>query len=113
MVLHQRAREQQTRKQRNCRYWPEVHQLRQNGTLPIRPGKVENILQQRSDKYRVYQQTINLCEHALVGPFNFAEPRDYQQEANRIAFEEWEELKTTAPEHDVDISDIEEIIPLH
>jgi hypothetical protein len=87
-----------TRKQRNCRYWPEVHQLRQNGTLgpivPIRPGKVENILQQRSDKYRVYQQTINLCEHALVGPFNFAEPRDYQQEANCIAFEEWEELKT-------------------
>ena len=81
----------------------------------IRPGRVNNILQHCSEKYRVYQQTINVWEQALLGPFNFAEPRDYQEhKANRIvAFEEWEELKATAPEHDVDISDIEEIIPLH
>ena len=34
-----------TRQLRNCRYWPEIHELRPNGMLgkiaPIRPGKVE------------------------------------------------------------------------
>lgn len=68
--------------------------------------------EQHPDKYQVYTQTIDLCENALVGPFDFAVPKHYQREANRIAFEEWEELKTAAQQHNLDISDIEETIPL-
>ena len=105
-----------TRQQRNCRYWPEIHQLRPNGTLgpivPIRPGRAETVLKEQPHKYRAYEQHINLCDTALVGPFNFAVPNHYQQEGHRIAFEEWEELKMAAEQHNLDVSDIEEIVPL-
>ena len=105
-----------SRQLRNCRYWPEVHQLRPNGTLgpvvPIRPGRVDATLQQQPNKYKVYEQTINLLEHALVGPFDFAVPRHYQNEPHRIAFEEWEDLKSAAKQYNLDTTNIEEIIPL-
>ena len=110
---HANSKERQLR---NCRYWPEVHQLRPNGMLgpivPIRPGRVDTILQQQPQKYKAYDQTVNLLDNALVGPFDFAVPKHYQQESNRIAFEEWEDLKTAAAEHDLDVTDIEEIVPL-
>jgi hypothetical protein len=80
--------------------------------VQIRPGKVDRILQDQPERYIAYKQTINLTEHALVGPFNFARPRDYQNESNRIEFEQWEDLKIAATTHDMDTSDIEEIIPL-
>jgi hypothetical protein len=105
-----------TREQRNCRYWPEIHQLRPNGTMgqivSVRPGRAEATLRDRPDRYKAYQETINLCQDALVGPFDFAVPKYYQNEANRIAFEEWEELKTAAQTIDLDVGDIEEIVPL-
>jgi hypothetical protein len=110
---HANSKERQLR---NCRYWPEIHKIRPNGMLgeivPVRPGRVTAILTDQQKKYRVYEKTINLCESALVGPFDFAHPRHYQNESNRIAFEEWEELKSAARHHDLDVSNIEEIIPL-
>ena len=105
-----------TRKQRNCRYWPEVHQRRRDGSLgpiiPIRPGRVDQIIKEHPTRYGVYQQRINLLENTLFGPFEFAVPRHYDNESNRIAYEEWEELKTAAHENGIDTTDIEEIIPL-
>ncbi|KAI2508403.1 hypothetical protein MHU86_6077 [Fragilaria crotonensis] len=107
---HANSKERQLR---NCRYWPEIHKIRPNGTLgeivPIRPGKVTAILDDQPGKYRVYEQTINLCEFALVGPFDFAHPRHYQNEGNRIAFEEWEELKSAAKHHDLDRPTLEPV----
>ena len=79
---------------------------------PIRPGRADAVLKEQPTRYRAYEQPINLLEHALVGPFDFAVPRHYQNESNRIAFEEWEELKTAAITHNIDTTDIEEIIPL-
>lgn len=70
------------------------------------------MLKEHPDKYQVYTQTIDLCENALVGPFDFAIPKHYQQEANRIEFEEWGELKTAAQQHNLDVSIIKETIPL-
>ncbi|KAI2503053.1 hypothetical protein MHU86_11401 [Fragilaria crotonensis] len=69
-------------------------------------------LRDQPERYKVYEQTIDLCENGLVGPFDFAVPKYYQNEANRIAFEEWEDLKTAAEQHNLDVSDIEEVIPL-
>ena len=67
------------RQLRNCRYWPEVHKLRQNGMLgeiiPVRPGRVDTLLTEQPEKYSVYEHTVNLCEQGLVGPFEFAHPR--------------------------------------
>ena len=105
-----------SRQLRNCRYWPEVHQLRPNGMLglivPIRPGRVEQTITAQPDKYKVFEQTVDLLEKALVGPFDFAVPKHYQNESNRVAFEEWEDLKMAAKQHNLDVTDTEEIIPL-
>ena len=104
------------RQQRNCRYWPEIHEIKHNGALgkiiPIRPGRVDRILQEQQNRLAAYEQTVNLLDKALVGPFDFAIPRDYQNESNRIEFERWEDLKIAATGHDMDTSDIEDIIPL-
>ena len=87
-------------------HWDQLHQYDQ--------AEYQQYLQNnRTNIKQVYQQHINLLKHALVGPFDFAVPRHYQQESNRIAFEEWEELKSAAAEHNVDTSNIEDIIPLY
>jgi hypothetical protein len=33
------------------------------------------MLKEHPDKYQVYTQTIDLCENALVGPFDFGRPQ--------------------------------------
>ena len=92
-----------SRQLRNCRYWPEVHKLRLNGMLgkiiPVRPGRVETVSREQSHRYKVYEHTVDLLKDALVGPFDFAVPRHYQNESHRIAFEEWEDLKSAAQQH--------------
>ena len=105
-----------TRPLRNCRYWPEIHELGSNGTpgpiIMIRPGKVDNVLKNQPHKYQAYEREVNLIQHAIVGPFDFALPREYNQEAHRITFEEWETLKARANQYQVDTSNIERTIPL-
>jgi hypothetical protein len=108
----------ETRPQRNCRYWPEIHERNHNGPniigpiIPIRPGQVETLLTTRPDRYIAYELPVNLCTHAITGPFDFAVPKFYDQEANRVTFEDWEELKAKAPRHKIDVTDIDNIIPL-
>ena len=105
-----------SRQLRNCRYWPEVHELRPNGTLgpitPIRPGRVDTVLREQPHKYKIYEHTVDLLKDALVGPFDFAIPKHYQDESHRIAFEEWEDLKSAAQQYKLDTTNIEDIIPL-
>lgn len=104
------------RQQRNCRYWPEIHELRPNGRLgkivPIRPGRVETTLNRYPHEYQPYEQVVNLLECMLSGPFDYAVPEHYQNEAHRIAFEDWEDMKTAAARDNLDVTDIEEIVPL-
>ena len=90
--------------------------MRPNGMLgqivPLRPGKVEAALDSQPKKYGVYEQVIDLLECALTGPFDFAVPKHYQNESHRIAFEDWEDMKAAAANEDLDVTDIEEIVPL-
>lgn len=104
-----------TRTLRNCRYWPEIHERRLNELgpiIPIRPGRAKTLLDTRPERYAAYEQPINLVTEAIIGPFDFAIPNQYNNEANRIAFEEWEEFIARAAEYNVDTSDIDTIIPL-
>lgn len=106
----------QTRPLRNCRYWPEIHERNGDGSLGpirmIRPGKVAKLLAERPERYMAYEQPINLAKHAIVGPFDYATPKYYDHEADRIAFEEWEELIAKAPEYNTCIDNIHTTIPL-
>ena len=105
-----------TRTLRNCRYWPEIHRRQPDGTMgqriPIRPGKADTLLTTSPNHYMPYEIELNLLQHGIVGPFDFAHPRDYNQEANRIAFEHWEELKDKAEQYHINTDNVEQIIPL-
>lgn len=79
--------------------------------IPIRPGRADKVINSQPQRYKAYEQPINLAQHAIVGPFDFAIPQHYNQEANRIAFEHWEELKAKGPQYQVVIDDVETIIP--
>jgi hypothetical protein len=65
-------------KVRNCRYWPELHEFKQDGVtmgpmIPTKPSKVDKLLLEQPHKVMWYQDTINLFEHKIVGPFDFVD----------------------------------------
>jgi hypothetical protein len=78
----------------------------------VRPGKVDSLLETQPNKYHAYERDVNLVHHAIVGPFDFALPRDYNQEAHWVPFEDWETPKAGAEQYRVDTSNIERITPL-
>jgi hypothetical protein len=62
-------------KGKDCVYWPEIHVFKSDGEtmgpmVPVKPGqKVENLLNNKANRYMWYQDTINLFDCMLVGPF--------------------------------------------
>jgi predicted pyridoxine 5'-phosphate oxidase superfamily flavin-nucleotide-binding protein len=79
--IREQSKQQEHEQQRNCRYWPdeytEYNPNRQTWTdrHQFDQEKVEMMLKEHPDKYQVYTQTIDLCENALVGPFDFGRPQ--------------------------------------
>jgi hypothetical protein len=52
-------------------------------------------------------------QSTIVGPFDFAVPKHYDNKAHRITFEEWEELTAKANNHhNIKAENINQIIPL-
>ena len=109
------AQDSQTRTLRSCRYWPEVHRRQPDGTLGdiimVRPGKVEKMLQQRH-KYMTRQVELNLDKHIMVGPFDYAIPNEYNNQANRIPDEVWIDLIEVGEQRGIDTADLNQVIPL-
>ena len=76
-----------------CRFWPEIRTKNQDGTLgnmlPVRPSKVHNLLQ-NNQTYMWYQDYISLCDHRLIGPFQFgATGRSKLKYPNMINEKQW------------------------
>ena len=86
-----------------------IHELRSDDTLGvmcvIRPNKAEETVRNNPRTRAWYKLEINLAEDALVGPFDFAS----NQQIDEIV---WEKLKEEAQQRDVDISDLDKVIPL-
>ena len=95
----------------NCRYWPEIHEIEEDGALgrmrAVSPGKIStDYLAKQNWAYYAYD--MNLATDILVGPFEFAR---LNKEPNRIDKSIWEELlKKEGTEH-VDLSSIHRIVP--
>jgi hypothetical protein len=64
-------------KGKDCAYWPKIHEFKRDGEtmgpmVPAKPGrKVENLLNNKANRFMWYQDTINLFDCMLVGPFDF------------------------------------------
>jgi hypothetical protein len=100
---------------RNCRFWPLIRELKPDGSfgdiIVLRPNKVEETLKKKPYTRGWYQDTMNLAEEGLVGPFNFS---TLQRETYRIDHDIWKALEqcSDVTEGNVDISDTQRTIPL-
>jgi hypothetical protein len=74
--------------------------------IPTKPSKVDKLLLERPHKVMWYQDTINLFEHKIVGPFNFA---DSEQNVPQHVFDV---LMDKAPDLKVYVGDVNRIVPL-
>ena len=80
-------------KGRECAYWPEIHEYKRDGETmgPIvlmKPSKVDDLLVRKPFRFMWYQDSINLFETKLVGPFDFEDGFKVPQEAWRALLEE-------------------------
>lgn len=110
------AKDSATRAQRSCRYWPEVRYLRHDGTMGpiamVRPAKADGMLRDNARKYVALEEEIDLDQHLLVGPFDFANPREYDNQAHRIPDDCWIDLMHRATDRGINTNDVNQILPL-
>ena len=93
---------------KDCAFWPLIKELDKSenykATVPIAPHRVERQMERKTN-LRWYQKPVNLGEEAVSGPFNF-------KEDHKIPQRNFNELKEKARERDIDVSDVDEVVPL-
>jgi hypothetical protein len=68
---------------------------------PLKPDTVEKTLREKPHQYMWYQDTLNVYETMLVGPFDFID-------GYKIPHHAWEALRKKAPGRKVYAGDVEE-----
>jgi hypothetical protein len=100
--------ESKKRLTRNCQFWPLIHELEPRGWLgpmiQVRLTKVEEWLERKAARYIWYQDTLNLANDMVTGPFEFDKER-----MNHIPEEEWKKLLGKAEEYQIDATDVNEV----
>jgi hypothetical protein len=98
------------KKIRECKHWPLLRELYTGGYLgpiiQIRPTKVETHLERNQTTIIWYQDTIDLFDLKLVGPFNF------QNNTKIVPHESWRDLITAGSAAEVDTTNINRTSPL-
>jgi hypothetical protein len=100
------------RRRKDCRYWPEVHELTRKGSLgpmrPISPHKASrSYVNERG--WTFYEWDTNLLTDMLVGPFDLT---TVNGESDRVPKQIWDELVLQAEHQDIDISTLDRVVPL-
>ena len=84
-------------------FWPLIKEFKDEttygATIPIRPSKVDKVLNTPPYKYAWYQKEVNLAEDGITGPFEF--DKDYT-----IPTQIWNEVIMTAPTMKVNVTNI-------
>jgi hypothetical protein len=100
------------RRRKDCRYWPEVHELTRKGTLgPMRPISPHKAARSYINKqgWTFYEWDTNLLTDILVGPFDL---EIINGEPDRVPKRVWDELVLQAGPQKVDISNLDRVVPL-
>ena len=100
------------RRRRDCRYWPEIHEVDKHGNLGrMRFVKPEKATREyiNDQKWAFYEWDVNLTEDLLLGPFDL---RTISKEPNRVDNEIWHRLTEIGQQGDVKVDDIDRVIPL-
>jgi len=95
---------------RSCRYWPCINEFKKDGEslgplVPIKPAKAEETLKKKKHIYFWYQDTIDLLESMVVGPFNF-------DTSYKIPTYAWETLLRRADEMGIRVQNVDRVVPL-
>ena len=98
-------------KGRECAYWPEIHEFKRDGVtmgpiVPTKPGrKVEKLLNNKANRFMWYQDTINLFDCMLEGPFDF-------EAGHKVPQQVWKQLLSRASEFDLYVGAVNRVVPL-
>jgi hypothetical protein len=99
------------KKTRACQFWPLLRELLRDGYLgaiiQVKPTRVEKFLQEQPTKYIWFQDTINLADVMILGPFDFSNKLQ-----DSIPEERWKELLKKAEDYRVDATNVNRTIPL-
>jgi hypothetical protein len=99
----------QKKKTRECKFWPLLRELQTDGYLgpiiQVRPSRVDHFLNENPASYVWYQDTINLADTMITGPFNFTTN-------NIIAPTDWTQLLEHAEDFRVDATNVNKRDPL-
>jgi hypothetical protein len=100
------------RRRKDCRYWPEVHELTKRGELgPMRPISPHKASRSYINKqgWTFYEWDTNLLNDMIVGPFNLT---TVNGEPDRVPKQIWDELVLQADHQEIDISNLDRVVPL-
>jgi hypothetical protein len=105
--------ESKKRIRKNCRWWPEIHEKRPDGSQGrirmINPSKATKEYVQ-SNNWEFYEWEMDLFKDKLVGPFNFTRENN---ENNRIPLKIWQELEKVADPNTVYLGNLRRVEPLN
>jgi hypothetical protein len=90
----------QKKKTRECKFWPLLRELQTDGYLgpiiQVRPSRVDQFLTENPASYVWYQDTINLADVMITGPFDFATNHSIPPSSWTLLLELAEEFRTDA-----------------
>ena len=97
-------------KVKECAYWPEIHEFKKDGEtmgpiVPTKPDKVERLLKDKPFRYMWYQDSFNLFDSMLVGPFDF-------ETGFKIPKSAIDELLSKAENLGVYVGALDQVVPL-
>jgi hypothetical protein len=99
------------KKIRKCKHYPLIRELLKGGwpgaMILVHPQKTEKFLNKNPSRYFWYQDTVNLRDNLISGPFNFETDPMYT-----IPETAWKELEDKAPEMEIQDLDLNRINPL-
>ena len=74
--------------------------------VPTKPGrKVEKLLNNKANRFMWYQDTINLFDCMLEGPFDF-------EAGHKVPQQVWKQLLSRASEFDLYVGAVNRVVPL-
>jgi hypothetical protein len=102
--------ESKKKKIRECNYHPEVHHLMPDGVTfgnmaPCTPQKVNSMVVDQAHKFVWYQDTINVFQLKIYGPFDF-------EKGYHIPKEAWKALEAAAEEQRIYVGGLNRKVPL-
>ena len=98
------------KKVRECAYWPEIHEFKRDGEtmgpiVPTSPNKVEHLLENKPFRCMWFQDTINLFDAMIEGPFDF-------EDGFHVPETVWKALLRRAGESRIYVGAVNRIVPL-